>query len=300
MSQQKKVVMVVLTFLWGSSAAVYGDQAGDEAAIRKSVESYAAAYNQHDAKMLAAHWLPDAIYIDPDTGAKAVGRAAIEKHFAMLFAKVKNGKLVVNVESIRFVSPHVAVEQGTASVLGLDTNPEKTSYNAIHVQRDGKWLLDRVTEREEPIVLSNYEKLKELEWLVGNWVDDDDAADIETTCKWSKNQNFLIRTYSISVGDQIQASGLQIIGWDPAGKQIRSWIFASDGGFGEGAWSKKGNRWYVQSHETLSNGKKASSMSIITFIDKDSFTWQATNRQADGMLLPNAHEVLLVRKPDGQ
>jgi uncharacterized protein (TIGR02246 family) len=301
MSPQKKVLTVlVLTFLFGSSAAVRGDQPKDEAAIRKSVESYAAAYNTQDAKLLAAHWLPDAVYIDPDTGAEVVGSAAIEKHFATLFAKAKNVKLVVNVESIRFVSPHVAVEQGTASVLGPDKNPEKTSYKAIHVLRDGKWLLDRVSEQDEPVVLSNYEKLKELEWLVGNWVDDDDEANVETTCKWSKNQNFLIRTYSISVGDRIKDSGLQIIGWDPTTKRIRSWIFDSDGGFGEGVWSKKGKRWYVQANETLANGKKASSTDIITVINKDSFTWQATNRQADGVLLPNVHEVLLIRKPDAR
>ena len=30
----------------------------------------------------------------------------------------------------------------------------------------------------------------------------------------------------------------QRIGWDPAAKQIRSWEFDSEGGFGEGTWGE--------------------------------------------------------------
>ena len=51
--------------------------------------------------------------------------------------------------------------------------------------------------------------------------------------------------------DRIDMAGMQIIGWDPAAKQIRSWVFDSDGAFGEGVWNKQGNRWYIQSTGTL-------------------------------------------------
>jgi len=292
--------LVVLGLCCLCAGGVQADQADEEAALRKSVESYTLAYNRGDARTLAAHWLPEAVYIDPDTGMKIAGGPAIEKHFATVFAKTKRWKLEIKIDSIRFVSPHVAVEYGTTNIVGPDNEPSMSKYTAVHVKSGGKWSLDRVTEEDEPVVLSNYEKLKGLEWLVGNWVDDDDEADVETTCKWSKNQNFLIRTYSISVRGQVKDSGLQIIGWDAAAKKIRSWVFDSDGGIGEGVWSKKGNRWYIQANETLANGQKASSMQIMTVINKDSFTWQATNRQAGGMLLPNVHEVLLVRKPDSQ
>ena len=40
--------------------------------------------------------------------------------------------------------------------------------------------------------------------------------------------------------------GTQVIGWDPAAGTIRSWMFDSDGGFGEGTWSKKDNSWIVK------------------------------------------------------
>ena len=38
----------------------------------------------------------------------------------------------------------------------------------------------------------------------------------------------------------------QRIGWDPAAKQIRSWEFDSEGGFGEGKWGGDGDRWVIK------------------------------------------------------
>ena len=49
-------------------------QAADEAAIRKAVESYVVAFNQGDAKALAAMWLPAAVYTNPLSGEQVVGR----------------------------------------------------------------------------------------------------------------------------------------------------------------------------------------------------------------------------------
>jgi uncharacterized protein (TIGR02246 family) len=285
----------VLGLCW-LAAAARGGQADDEAAIRKTAESYVAAFNKHDAKSLAAHWLPEAVYADPDTGSQLVGRPAIEKHFASMFAKQKDMKLAVKVEAIKFVSPHVAVEHGSVVVTAGKQPPETSNYTAVHVKRDGKWLLDRVTEEDPPVHHSSYEKLKDLEWLVGSWVDQDDRADVETTCQWSKNQNFLVRSFSISVRDDLKMSGMQIIGWDPAAKQIRSWVFDSEGGLGEGMWHKKGDRWHIQTKDTLPNGQKSSSVNILTMVNKNSFTWQSVNRQSAGQVLPNAPEIVVVRK----
>ena len=36
---------------------------------------------------------------------------------------------------------------------------------------------------------------------------------------------------------------MQVIGWDPAAKQVRSWVFDSGGGIGEGIWTKQGDKW---------------------------------------------------------
>jgi uncharacterized protein (TIGR02246 family) len=299
-----KRVMLTTAMMALSLASAIGaeadPQAASEAAIRKAVESYVAAFNKGDAKALAAMWSPEAVYTNPLSGAQVVGRAEIEKQFAGIFAEARGIKLEATTDSVGFVSPNVAVEQGTARVIRPDGAPEESEYTAVYVKRDGQWLLDRVTEEDVPIVTSHYEQLKELEWMIGTWVDQDDQSRIETTCQWTKNQNFMTRSFTVSVQDRIEMAGMQIIGWDPAAKQVRSWVFDSDGGFGEGVWRKKDKSWYVQTVGTLPDGHKSSSVNIITYVDDNTFTWQSVNRVSGGELLPNVDEVIVVRQTSGE
>jgi uncharacterized protein (TIGR02246 family) len=290
------VVCSTVASLWLNVARGADGQEADEAAIRKAVDGYVTAYNKGDAKALAALWSPEAVYINPDNGEQSIGRAAIEKQFSGIFAASKGAKLEAKTESIKFVSPNVAIEQGTAKVVQPKGDPEETEYSAVYVKREGQWLLDRVTEEPPVTVTSHYEQLKELEWMVGAWIDQDDESSIETNCHWAKNQNFLIRSFTVQVRDRVRLSGMQVIGWDPANKRIRSWIFDSDGGFGEGTWTKKGPAWHVQTTGTRSDGKKVSSVNIIKFVNNDQFTWQIVNSQVGDDLVPNTDEVLVVRQ----
>jgi uncharacterized protein (TIGR02246 family) len=255
-----------------------------ESAIRKTVNSYVAAYNSGDAQALAEHWSEKAVYTNRLTGEEAVGREAIAEQFAAILAEQKGAKLNVSIESIRLLSPSVAVEHGTAKVIPPEGEPDSASYTAIYVQQGGKWLLDRVTDGSDEAPPSHYEQLKVLEWMVGTWVDEDDQARVETTCNWTKNRNFLTRSFSIVVGDQIEMSGMQVIGWDGAAKTIRSWTFDSDGGFAEATWTFQKDRWFIHNK------------GVLKPVDADSFTWQTTERTAGGELLPSVDEVLIVRQ----
>jgi uncharacterized protein (TIGR02246 family) len=294
--------MIVAAVITACSLAVArGDdvagQTTDEAAIRKAVEAYVAAFNQGDAKALSALWSPEAVYTNRLSGEEVVGREAIEEQFASLLADAKGARMEATTDAIQFVSPNVAIEHGTAKVILPDQDPEESAYSAVYVRRDGQWLLDRVSEEQVPVVASHYEHLKDLEWMIGTWVDQDDEARIETTCSWTRNQNFMTRSFMVVVADRVEMAGMQIIGWDPAAQRIRSWVFDSDGGFGEGVWSRKGNAWHVQTSGTLPDGSRSSSVNIMSILDQDSFTWQSVNRVAGGEILPNIDEVIVVRQP---
>jgi uncharacterized protein (TIGR02246 family) len=296
----KRIAAIALwAALAGGSAVAVADQAADEAAIRENVEKYVEAYNRRDSKTMASMWSPEAVYMDPTTGEGVVGREEIAKQFDDTFAGSEDAKLTVTVDSIEFVSPNVAVEKGTAEVTYSEFDPEITQYTAVYVKRDGQWLLDRVSEEEvQPPPPSNYEHLKELEWMVGSWLDEDETATIQTNCAWTKNRNFLTRSFAVVAGDDVAMSGMQIVGWDPEAKQIRSWVFDSDGTFGEGKWTQKDNRWLIQQVGTLPDGSKSTAVNIITKLDDDTCTWQSVSRVVDGELLPNIEEVVVVRKTD--
>jgi uncharacterized protein (TIGR02246 family) len=277
------------------------EESADEAAIRANADKYVEAYNRRDSRTMAAMWSPDAVYLDPDTNARIVGRDAIAKYFDDVLAGSEDAKLAVTVDSIDFVSPNVAIEKGSAVVTYSKFPPEKTSYSAVDVKRDGVWMLDRVTEEEvPPEPPSHYDQLKELGWLVGSWVDADEHVSIKTKIEWTKNRNFLRRSFAVVIGDQINMSGMQIIGWDPAAKQIRSWVFDSDGGFSEATWTHKGEQWFIQNSGTLADGGKATSLNILTYVSNDAFKWESVNREVDGELQPNVDEVTVVRAPEDE
>jgi uncharacterized protein (TIGR02246 family) len=292
-------LIATATLLIFRVSVVAADQSADEAAIRDNAAKYVEAFNRRDSRTMSSMWSPEAVYTDAETGAKAVGREAIAKQLQESFDDVGDGKLSVRVEAIDFVSPNVAIEKGSAEIKRPKAQPEKSKYTAVHVRRNGAWLLDRVTEMDEPAPPpSNYEHLKELDWMIGSWIDKDDSATIQTDCEWTKNRNFMTRSFAAAVRDQINLSGMQIVGWDPIAKQIRSWVFDSNGGFSEGKWKRKGDKWFVQQTGTMPDGGKTSALNIFTHLDNDSFTWQSTNRVMDGEMQPNIEEVLIVRKAE--
>lgn len=268
----------------------------DLEALRSVGKKYVQTFNAHDAKALSAFWSPEAVYINRLTGKQVNGRDEIANQFEAIFDAKQGLQMEVAVQSLEFVSPNVAVENGTATFTADTLESRSIDYSAVYIRREEKWLLDRVTDDPNPIVQSNYERLKELEWMIGSWVDQAEEGQVATDCRWSKNKNFIARSFTVSVAGRIGLSGIQFVGWDPANNQIRSWTFDSDGGFSEGRWSKDANRWYVRKQGTSSDGSRATAVNIITYVDENTFTLKSTQRTIAGDLLPNVDEVVVVKQ----
>ncbi|TWU66034.1 SnoaL-like domain protein [Crateriforma conspicua] len=284
----------------GLGPIAWSDPPSEESAIRQMVKAYVDAYNRHDADAVAQMWSPEAVYTNPHSGEQFVGRDAIRGEFAATFRGSNDLKLSLVTESIEFVSPNVAIEKGAATLSQKGSVSESTRYSAVYVKRDEQWLLDRVTEIVTERPKPSYEGLKELEWLIGSWIDTDDDATVVTTCNWTKNRSFLTRMFSISVGDNVDFAGMQIIGWDAAEKTIRSWVFDSDGGFGQGTWHRQGEAWHIRLVGTLPDGTRSFSTNIMRRVDDDTFTWQAVDRMVAGELLPNVDEIVVKRRDESQ
>lgn len=283
-----------------ATSSLFGQQPSepsvDEAAIRQAAATYVEAFNKHDAQAVAEQWSPDAVYLNRITGEEVVGREAIAQQFALAFEEQPESKLEVTVTSVQFVSPNVAIEQGTAKILTPNAEPEEIEYSAVDVKRDGKWLLDRVTDQSKEVIPTHYEQLKPLEWMVGSWTDEATDAEVEVDCNWTKNKNFLTRAFKISVDGQIEMSGMQVIGWDPAAKAIRSWTFDSNGTFSEATWESRGDRWFIRNRGVLPDGQPATMINVMKKVGDDSFTWQTIERTAGEELLPNIDEIAIVRR----
>jgi len=266
-----------------------------EQAIQKQAEAFIDAFHKGDAKALAAFWTIDGDYTDK-AGQHLQGRAAIEKAFQGLFAEHKGLKLRINSNSLRFVTPDVAVEDGTSEVAGPDGGPPtRARYTNVLVRKDGNWYLSSV--RDSVFVPpTNYEHLRQLEWLIGEWADEVEGAEVgRMTFTWSDNQGFIVNTYSVSAKNVVLSGGTQWIGWDPSAKRFRSWTFDSMGGFGEGSWARDGDKWVSKSTAVLQDGRKMTATNVVARIDANTISWQSKDRTLDGKPLPDMKEVKMKR-----
>lgn len=272
-------------------------KADDVRQIEAEVAAYVEAFNAKDAVELSRHWSESGVYVRPADGERLVGRNAIEKEFRSAFEQRPDARLVVKVDTVRFVTDDVAIEEGTAEVTSPGEAPSRSGYAAVHVKRNGQWQVDSIRETDLPAqeeAAAN--PLAELAWLVGEWADQSEGAAVQTSVSWTKNKTFLSYAFKVSAGDLDELECTQVIGWDPVQKTIRSWMFDSDGGFGAGVWTRTDERWQVEFKQVLADGRLASSTNVYDYVDNDTFTWQSVDRQVDGESLPDVGPVTVVRK----
>jgi uncharacterized protein (TIGR02246 family) len=265
--------------------------AGDEEAIRAGAKDYEKAFNAGDAKAVAAFWARDGEFVDA-SGRKFTGREAIEKEFAAIFADQKGAQIVVTVDSVKLITPEVAVETGSTQAKGVAGAPVK--YTAVLVKDDSGWLLENVSESRG--AATSGERLANLAWLVGEWkADMGGGKTYRMTCQWMSGKSFLTRTYSVANSEGEISSGTQIIGFDPVLGQIVSWTFDSSGGFGHEMWEDRGDNWQIDASSVLADGATSLSTNLLSKIDENTFTWRSVERSVNEQLLPDTAEVRVER-----
>jgi uncharacterized protein (TIGR02246 family) len=272
-------------------------ETGDKEAIFNNAKAFVDAFEKGDAKAVAAFWAADGDYVDLN-GHHLRGRTSIEDAFKDFFAENKGLKLRIDVNSIRFVTPDTAVEDGVTSLISLEgAPPNHARYANVHVKKDGQWVLQSV--RESPYTSpGSYEHLRGLEWAIGEWVDEGEGPEIDhATFEWSPDGNFIISTQDATVKDTPVSGATEWIGWDRATSQIRSWSFVADGSIGENTWSNESDQWFIKTNAILPNGRKLAATNIVTRNGPDEITWQSKDRMLDGKALPDVKEIKMKRVP---
>jgi uncharacterized protein (TIGR02246 family) len=279
-----------------TAAASAVRQADDAKAIAALVESFTRAFNAGDAKAAAATFAEDALVVDEE-GQRTESRARIQDSLAASFAGSPRGMIAIETEALRFLGPDTALEEGRTTITpAKGATPEISRFTVVYVKHDGHWLQSAVRD-ERAHDLTPHDRLKELEWLVGDWINESQDAVVHTTCKWSGDGNFLVREFTMKTHGKPVLSGTQRIGWDPTRQQFKTWIFDSEGGFGEGYWTRNGDQWVIKAEGVRQDGKHASATNIITRLGKDRASWQSVDRTIGEAAVPGVDEFTIVRKP---
>jgi hypothetical protein len=201
--------------------------------------------------------------------------------------------------SLRFLGPDVAKQEGQTRVKTpgpAGETPRIRRYTVLYVQRGGKWLFSSVRE-EHDNGLTHHDRLKELEWLIGDWVDESPESTIQASCGWSPDKNYLLREFTIHVQGKPAMTVSQRIGWDPLTRQVKSWFFDSEGGYGEALWTRDGDKWLIKATGVLPDGKLATATNVLTHAGPRTARWASLQRTVGGQIVPEHEEAVFVRRP---
>jgi uncharacterized protein (TIGR02246 family) len=260
----------------------------EEDAIHKAAAAYNAAFAKGDADAVLAMWTADGEFIDDD-GKVYRGREALASLFTKSLPSYKGYKITGKLTSVRFIKPDVALVDGEQTFTPPRGTPDVSRFTSVWVKVDGQWRIrsGRDLTPEPPGETVAGRRLRELEWLVGEWVSEGNDTTVHLKVSWGLNKAFLVQEYEVTHKQGAGSKVAQWVGWDPVTDQIKSWVFDDQGGYGEGLWTRSGNTWTNQSQGVLPDGAMGSATNVLKYQDDNAFVWKSTRREADAQPLPD-------------
>lgn len=288
---------------------ICADAHSDDKQVDKNVETISTAlaalgkaYNARDPRAIAELFTPKGEFIDADDNVFDT-HEAIAGEFAALFEvnSTKNS-VEIGAEEIREISPGILSVDCVATFSdteGADEDKETddVDFSALLVkQSDGGWLFASIRSEGEGNVRTPHARLKRLEWLIGEWVDESNESTMHTRTRWSDDGNFILTDFSLKVAGSSLMTGTQRIGWNASLGKFKSWVFDSEGGFAEGLWTDLDDRWVVHASGVRPDGDVGSATHIYEPKSPDSFLFSVVDRIVGDEAQPDFTS-RVVRKP---
>jgi uncharacterized protein (TIGR02246 family) len=142
----KKLLSLPVLFALFVLPAASAGQKEDDAAIHQRSAEWDAAWNKHDAKLMAAFFVADGDLVNP-FGRQAHGQAEVEKLFTEEQSGVMAGTTYTGtIENIRHLGKNIAIVDVAAEISGMKgpdgavAPPFKHHVTWIAEKKDGKWM----------------------------------------------------------------------------------------------------------------------------------------------------------------
>jgi uncharacterized protein (TIGR02246 family) len=263
---------------------------------REASEALVARFNRGSASEVAALFLPNAELTD-DAGNVHKGRKEIEEILTRFFERFPGAQLQQQIVSTRPIGSWLAIQDGVQTIVTKDGREKSVNrYTAVLVHLEGGWAYATCQQHPDEQEPTLHDRLQPLAWLVGDWVDEGSDAVVAMSCRWSDDENFLLVSYESKIQGKAGMRSTQRIGWDPLTQRVRSWVFDSDGGYGEGHWTPVDNSWIVKSTAVMPDGQTGSATIVLEPAGRDKFVMKGLDRILGDGTLPD-FQVTIVRKP---
>ncbi len=278
----------------GASESVTVSYPDDEKALRGQADDYAKAFAAGDYTTIANMWSPDGTYTDAE-GDEFKGRPAIEQFFKSSFEHYGGQPLEICIDSIKFPSTGVAIEEGRSRILQGRYAGSMSRYLVVHVKDNGKWQMRAVSETVCPESFND--SLDDLSWLIGKWTAKASSTKIvHARIDWTANQKFLRCVYQKEIAGDTKEMAVSIIGRNPSTGQIVSWHFDATGGYGSARWFRDGQSWVQHASSTEPTGATGNAIYVLSKLDNNNFTLRSTDRYLDHLPLPDTQEIKITRE----
>ncbi len=290
------------SFAWSTRPAGAQQAAAQAAtpaeAVKARLAGFVKAFNGRNAQELAAFFNDDARLISLDDTITD-GKGAITDQFAAGFTQPSGYTLETHVESVRLITAEVAQVEGLSKLTAKNEPSVVNRFVTLLTKKGKDWTISEIRDLPAPPEdVPPADRLKELEWMVGDWVNEKGDVKVQASISWGDRHAYMIRHADVTVGQEKTTSSLTIIGWDPRSGQIRSWSFDAEGGVNTATWSRAGdNQWMVRTDGHARDGSSNASTQIITLEGKDAVRTSSTDRVVAGQVASDVEDVLLVRKP---
>ena len=169
-------------------------------------------------------------------------------------------------------------------------------YTVVWVKRNGKWLIDAVREAAvaDPSLRG---RLEELSWMIGEWVEDGDAAAIQAACVWSPDKHFLLRESRIQPRGRDPHVVTQCIGWGSCRRPNSLVGFRLRRRLRRKRLDPRGGALDREFHRCTSwREAETAGTTVYTRVDDNTLLVESLGFQVDGESMPDLR-VKLVRKP---
>jgi uncharacterized protein (TIGR02246 family) len=258
--------------------------------IRALAAEFTSAFNKGEAKALA-DFFTEACEYTSDSGESLRGRAAVEKAFADYFKAHPNGQMSIDIESIRYPSRNLAIEEGVIEVRnGSGSMPNTTRYRALHVREDGKWRTALTHEWG-----GGEDKLNDLGWLIGTWSAKNKDREAQLTFEWNAKKNGIVSRFTVKENGKVVSSGTQRLCPDPRSGGVRAFTFDDSGGHSQAVWYRDGNRWVAEATGVTPDGATTNSVNLLTRLGENEILWRSVERTVEGASIPDSTPIKLTR-----
>lgn len=267
-------------------------------ALAANAQAYVNAHNEGKAEAIANLFIPDGEII-LSTGEIVSGRAEIQQFYADLFSGEKRPRAALEAGSVRFITPKLAIEDGTLHVTRPSGEVISHHYTSTQMQQDdGSWLTASIRDEIEDVAPAS-EKLLPLEWMIGDWIIEKNGLRIFLTYKWSDDGPFIDGKAVTEMAGEENTSSTYRIGWNNNRDNYISWAFDSFGGHMVSQWTKKNSGWLLRTSGITADGEvNHSTQAIEPDPSLQHYTWTTRDQTIGGNSLPDGSVRVVKRPPD--